>query len=453
MQIVISILAFVVAIGVLVTVHEFGHFIVARKLGMKVLRFSIGFGKPLFIWHRKDDPTEYVIAALPLGGYVKLLDEREGAVAEADLPRAFNRQPLPKRLAVVLAGPVFNLVFAVLAYWIIFMSGITDLKPVVGYVTPSSAAAEAGVRPGDLILSVGGKAVLSWGDVQLDLFREVLSGPGIDLSVQAPGGPERRLTLPVRDPHALTEPNQMLRGLGLSVVPPLEPVVGEVVPNGTAAASGLKAGDRILTVEGRPVANWQDLVQILRDSPNRTLALGIKRQGQLQDLALKVGSVNENGANIGRVGAGGPKLPNGFYDSLKVEQRYNPVAALWQGLTRTADMSWLTLVAGWNMLIGNVSWHNISGPIDIAQYAGYAAESGLTSFLELLAFVSISLGVLNLLPIPVLDGGQVMYFAAEFLKGSPLSEKTELMGQRVGITLLVLLMGCALYNDLVRVFS
>ena len=452
MQFVISLVAFIVAIGVLVTVHEFGHFIVARMLGMKVLRFSIGFGKPLLIWHRKGDSTEYVISALPLGGYVKLLDEREGHVEDADLPLSFNRQPLLKRLAVVVAGPVFNLVFAVLAYWIIFMAGVTDLKPAVGYVAPASPAAEAGLQAGDLILSVAGEPVQSWGDVQLDLFREVLRDPNIDLTVKRLDGTERQLSLPVHDAHALTEPNQLLVGLGLWI-PPQPPVVGQVTPGGSADASGLKAGDRIVAVGGRPIGGWPEMVGIIRASPDRTLALTIERAGKRLDLALKVGIVTENGSEVGHVGAGGPVAPKGFYDGLKVEQRYNPPAALWHGLSRTADMSWLTLVAGWNMLIGNVSWHNISGPVDIAQYAGYAAESGLTSFLELLAFVSISLGVLNLLPIPVLDGGQVLYFAVEFLKGSPLSEKTEVMGQRVGITLLVLLMGCALYNDLVRVFS
>ncbi len=452
MQILISILAFIAAIGVLVTVHEFGHFIVARSLGIKVLRFSIGFGKPLLTWRRKGDDTEYVIAALPLGGYVKMVDEREGAVAAADLPRAFNRQPLKKRLAVVLAGPVFNLVFAVLAYWVIFMAGVPDLRAAVGYVTPGSPAAAAGLRSGDEILAVAGHTATTWGDVQLSLFREVLRATQVEIRVRN-GGQERELQLPVSNPRLLTEPNQMLPELGLSIAPAQSPVIGQIQATGTAAASGLKVGDRVLMVRGKPVATWQDLVHTIRASAGMTLPIVIERGGHEQPLDLKVENATLAGTAIGRVGAGGPAVSANFYDGLQVEQRYNPAAALWQGLVRTVDMSGLTLVAAWNMLLGNVSLHNISGPIDIAQVAGVAAQDGLTAFLEFLAFVSISLGVMNLLPIPVLDGGHVLYFAAEFVKGSPLTERVEIMGQRVGIALLMVLMVFAVYNDLVRVFS
>ena len=452
MQILISILAFIAAIGVLVTVHEFGHFIVARSLGIKVLRFSIGFGKPLLTWRRKGDDTEYVVAALPLGGYVKMVDEREGAVAEADLPRAFNRQPMPKRLAVVLAGPAFNLVFAVLAYGIIYMTGVTDLRATVGYVTPGSPAAAAGLRTGDEILAVAGHSATTWGDVQLTLFREVLRATPIDIRVRN-GGQERELELPVSNPRLLTEPNQMLPELGFSIIPAQAPVLGQVVATGTAAASGLKVGDRVLSVRGKPVTTWQDLVQIIRASAGMTLPIVIEREGHDQPLDLKVENETLAGTAIGRVGAAGPAVPEHFYDSLQVEERYNPAAALWKGLVRTIDMSGLTLVAAWNMLLGNVSLHNISGPIDIAQVAGVAAQVGLTAFLEFLAFVSISLGVMNLLPIPVLDGGHVLYFAAEFVKGSPLTERVEAMGQRVGIALLLTLMVFAFYNDIARWIS
>ncbi|HSN19015.1 MAG TPA: RIP metalloprotease RseP [Gammaproteobacteria bacterium] len=451
MQILISILAYVAAVGILVTIHEFGHFIVARRLGIKVLRFSIGFGKPLYTWRRKGDETEYVLAAIPLGGYVKMSDEREGAVQEADLPRAFNRQSIPRRVAVVVAGPAFNLLLAVIAYWIIFMAGVTSLKPVVGYVSPDSIAAKAGMRSGDQILSVAGDATATWDDVQLDLFREVLRSPDISLTVQGADG-RRQVQLAIVDPQKLTEPNQMLSGLGLSVVPQT-PVVAQVAAGDAAAKAGLKVGDRIVSMDGKPVQSWLEVVQILRASAGKALALVISRGGKTQELTLKVGSIAENGATVGHVGVAGPLVPTGFFDGLKVEQRYNPLAALGQGLARTAEMSWLTLVAGWNMLIGNVSLKNLSGPIDIAQYAGYAAEGGVTSFLEFLAFVSISLGVLNLLPIPVLDGGHLLYFVAEGVKGSPLSERTEALGQKVGIMLLLALMGFAVCNDLIRVFS
>ncbi|HEX7965941.1 MAG TPA: RIP metalloprotease RseP [Gammaproteobacteria bacterium] len=454
MQIIISILAYVAAIGVLVTAHEFGHFIVARRLGIKVLRFSIGFGKPLYTWRRKGDETEYVLAALPLGGYVKMADEREGEVAPADLPRAFNRQRIPKRFAVVLAGPVFNFLFAILAYWVIFMAGVPGIRPVVGDIKPGSAAAAAGFEARDVITAVAGHETATWDTVQLELFREVLRGGPIAMQVTTPAGESRALEVQVQDVHALTEPGMLLTGLGLAPwVPPIPAVVGELTPDGTAAASGLKSGDRVLSVAGKPVSDWQSLVQVIRDSPGRTLALVVERDGRSQELALKVGSADVDGVSVGRVGAGFARLPDSFYDSLTVEQRYNPPAALWQGIKRTADMSWLTLVAGWNMLIGNVSLKNLSGPIDIAQYAGYAAESGLTTFLEFLAFVSVSLGVLNLLPIPVLDGGHLLYFSVEAAKGSPLSERMEVLGQRIGIVLLLTLMVFVIYNDLIRVLS
>ena len=453
MQFVISILAFLAAIGILVTVHEFGHFIVARSLGIKVLRFSIGFGKPLFTWHRKDDDTDYVIAALPLGGYVKMADEREGTVPEADLPRAFNRQPLPKRLAVVLAGPVFNLVFAVLAYWIIFMAGIPGLKAVVGDIVPGSPAAVAGFSSQDRIVAVAGHETRTWDAVLLSLFQEVLNGHEVQVTVQPAAGPERQLTLKVADTRALTEPGKLLSGLGLSQWdPPIPPVIGQLTPDGSAKASGLLEGDRILSVQGRPVVDWQSLVTLIKSVPGKTLDLTIERGGQRQSLTLRVGSLAGDNASVGHIGAA-PRIPPDFYAGLQAEQRYNPPAALWQALTRTADLAWLTLDAAWNMVLGNVSWRNISGPINIAQYAGYTAESGLVPFLAFLAIVSISLGVLNLLPIPVLDGGHVLYFAAEFVKGSPLSERVEAMGQRVGMALLMMLMVFAIYNDLVRVFS
>lgn len=453
MQIVISILAFIAAIGILVTVHEFGHFIVARGLGIKVLRFSIGFGKPLITWHRRGDDTEYVIAALPLGGYVKMVDEREGTVTEADLPRAFNRQRLPKRLAVVLAGPAFNLIFAVLAYWAIFMAGIPGLKPIVGDIAAGSPAAIAGFMPQDRIVAVAGHETRTWDAALLALFQEIMDGHQVQVTVKPATGPEHVLTLKLTDTHALTEPGKLLSGLGLAQWdPPIPPVVGQLTPEGSALASGLHVGDRVVSVQGQPVADWQSLVSTIKLSAGKDLQLGIERGDHQQSLTLHVGSVAGDAGAVGHVGAA-PRIPPDFYAGLQAEQRYNPPAALWQALTRTADLAWLTLDASWNMVLGNVSWRNISGPINIAQYAGYTAESGLVPFLAFLAIVSISLGVLNLLPIPVLDGGHVLYFVAEFFKGSPLSERVEVMGQRAGMALLMVLMVFAVYNDLVRVFS
>lgn len=453
MQVLISILAFIVAIGVLVTVHEFGHFIVARRLGIKVLRFSVGFGKPLYTWHRHGDDTEYVVAALPLGGYVKMADEREGRVAEADLARAFNRQPLYKRLLVVLAGPGFNLVFAVLAYWVIYMAGIQGIKPIVGDIAPGSPAAIAGFKPQDRIVSVEGEETRTWDAAGLALFQGIMDGHRVQVAVQPPSGPVRQLTLKVADTKSLTEPNRLLPGLGLTEWdPPIPPVIGQLEPGGSAVASGLEVGDRIVEFDGKPPASWQAMVAAIKSSGGKTLDLSVERAGKRIPLALRVGIQTKDGVSQGHIGAG-PQIPKDFYAGLQAEQRYNPPAAFWQALKRTANLAWLTLDAAWNMVLGNVSWRNISGPINIAQYAGYTAESGLVPFLAFLAIVSISLGVLNLLPVPVLDGGHVLYFAAEFVKGSPLSEQAEIMGQRVGVALLMLLMGFAVYNDLVRVFS
>jgi regulator of sigma E protease len=453
MHIVISILAFVAAVGVLVTAHEFGHFIVARWAGIKVLRFSVGFGHPLLTWHRRGDETEYVIASLPIGGYVKMLDEREGPVIEAERARAFNRQPMHKRLAVVLAGPTFNLLFAVLAYWVIFMAGIPGIRTLVGEVPAGTPAAVAGFESQDEILAVAGHDTNTWDAAQLALFQAIMHGGPVPVSIRTPSGQERTLTLVPTDSRALTEPGKLLSGLGLSPWdPPIPPVIGELTSDGSGKASGLLIGDRVLSVDGQPVESWQKLRPILEKSPDKTLAIVIERSGRTMPLSLRVGTDKTDAGVVGRIGAR-PQIPVGLYDGMRAEQRYNPPAALWQASRRTAELAWLTLDSAWNMLLGNVSWRNLSGPIDIAQYAGYTAESGLVPFLAFLAIVSISLGVLNLLPIPVLDGGHVLYFAAELVKGSPLSQQAELMGQRVGIALLMVLMGFAIYNDLMRIFS
>ncbi|HET7651023.1 MAG TPA: RIP metalloprotease RseP [Gammaproteobacteria bacterium] len=454
MTFVISLLAFIVAIGVLVTVHEFGHFVTARMLGIRVLRFSVGFGKPLYTWRRREDPTEYVVAALPLGGYVKMLDEREGDVAAADLPFAFNRQPLRKRFAVVIAGPAFNLIFALLAYWAVFMIGVPGIKPVVGDVRSGSIAAAAGFAKEDQIVSVDGEPTPTWETALLRLFEGVMQGGAVPVGVVTPAGVEKTLTLHVDDPRALTEPGKLLDGLGLSQwVPAIPPVLDKIEPGGTAAAAGLQSGDKIISAGGTVVASWQQLVKILQASPGKTLDIVVDRGGRTLALGLPVGIQHtEAGKDIGHIGAT-VRIPADFGARLRAEQRYNPAVALWHAATRTAGMCWLTLAAAGNMVLGNVSWHNLSGPIDIAQYAGYSAQGGLVPFLMFLAIVSISLGVLNLLPIPLLDGGHVLYYAVELVKGTPVSQQTEIIGQRVGIALLLMLMIFAVYNDLSRLFN
>ncbi|MGH8413643.1 MAG: RIP metalloprotease RseP [Gammaproteobacteria bacterium] len=453
MSVLVSIVAFIVAIGVLVTVHEFGHFIVARYLGIRVLRFSVGFGKPLLHWQRRPDSTEYVIAWLPLGGYNKFLDEREGEVPESERHLAFNRQSLAKRFPVVLAGPVFNLLFAVLAYWVIFMIGIPGIRPIVGEIRVGSPAAAAGFVQQDEILAVNGHTTPTWDTTLVRLFEGVMQSDNVDVKVRTPDGAEKQLIMHVTGSKTLTEPGKLIPGLGLSQwQPQAPPVISAVLPDGTAEAAGLKTGDIILKVEDTPVTSPDGLVKVLQNSAGKTLSVVLQRDNRNLVLSLPVGTTREPGGQlVGHIGAQvGYSLA--VQQRLRAEQRYNPAAALGQAFARTGSLVWLTLDASWNMVIGKVSLRNLSGPIAIAQYAGYTAESGLVPFLAFLAIVSISLGVLNLLPIPVLDGGHVLYYILEAVKGSPLSAQAEMAGQRVGITLLLTLMCFAIYNDLMGLF-
>ncbi len=454
MSILISIVAFIVAIGVLVTVHEFGHFIVARYLGIRVLRFSVGFGKPLLRWQRRPDSTEYVIAWLPLGGYNKFLDEREGEVPESEKHLAFNRQSLAKRFPVVLAGPVFNLLFAVLAYWVIFMIGIPGIRPIVGEIRVGSPAAAAGFVQQDEILAINGHITPTWDTTLVHLFEGVIQSDNLDVKVRTPDGAEKHLIMHVNGSRTLTAPGKLIPGLGLSQWQPQSPpVIAAVLPDGTAKTAGLEKGDIILRVEGVPVTSPDELITVLQNSAGKTLSVVLQRDGRNLILALPVGVTHEPGGQlVGHIGAQvGYSLA--VQQRLQAEQRYNPAAALGQAFARTGSLAWLTLDASWKMVIGKVSLRNLSGPIAIAQYAGYTAESGLVPFLAFLAIVSISLGVLNLLPIPVLDGGHVLYYILEAVKGSPLSAQAEMAGQWIGIALLLMLMCFASYNDLMGFFK
>ncbi len=448
-----SLLAFIVAIGVLVAVHEYGHFWVARKLGFKVLRFSIGFGRPLVT--RKGaapDHTEYVIAAIPLGGYVKMLDEREGPVAPEDAARSFQRRPPLARIAVLLAGPGFNFLFAVFAFWVLFMYGVPGLKPVVGDVTLGSIAAEAGLRRDDRILAVDGEPVATREQAVLGILDSLVDQGGVPLTVAHGDGPGRDVTLvvPVERRRELTEPGALLSGLGLSFwVPRLPVVVGQVVEGGTAQAAGLEPGDEITVVDGEPVDDFVRFVEIVRARPGETLRLDVRRGNSDRRIDVEVGRELEDGEAVGRIGM----IPGGsaaFPEWMRTEERYNPIVAVKPALAETWSKTVLTVKFLWRMVTGDVSTKNISGPINIAQYAGLSALGGVTYFLGFLALVSISLGVLNLLPIPILDGGQVLYQLAEIVKGKPLSDEAQLLGQKVGIAFLVALMGFAFYNDIAR---
>ncbi len=453
-----SIAAFIVAIGILVTIHEFGHFWVARRLGFKVLRFSLGFGKTLFSRVSRDaDRVEYVLAAVPLGGYVRLLDERDGPVPPGEESRAFNRRPPLARIAVLLAGPGANFVFAIVAYWILFMQGIPGLKPLVGDIAPDSWAAHADLRPLDTITAVGGKATATQEAAVLGILDRVIGEGEVPLEVRDDAGRTRSLTLrvPAEGRRALTEPGMLLSGLGFSFWHPVQDVVaGNVTAGMPAAAAGVRPGDRIVEVEGRAIRDREAFINAVSGRAGLATQLAVLRDGVRLELELVPQGVDEGGRTIGRVGI---ELPAGaaaaWPESMRTVEHYGAASAIGPAVRKTWEQSALTVHFLWKMVTGDVSPKNISGPINIAQYAGLTATEGFTYYLAFLALVSISLGVLNLLPVPVLDGGQVVFQLAEMAKGSPLSMQAQLLGQKIGIAMLVALMGFAFYNDISRLFG
>jgi regulator of sigma E protease len=452
MMMLLKIVAFLVAIGILVAVHEFGHYWVAKKLGFKVLRFSIGFGKPLLMRVGKDpDRTEYCVAAIPLGGYVKLLDEREGEVAPEELSRSFTRRPILHRIAVLLAGPAMNLLFASVLYAVLAMVGSEIVKPVIGQVRLDSPAAVAGLQRGDEILRVGDRSVEDTEELQIALIRQFTDDGVIPLRVRRDGS-ERSLTLRVdEDRRAMTEPGRLLPGLGFDLTAWNANTLIEEAPAGSAgAAAGLKAGDRVLAVDGQTVANRTEFVDMVNAAPGRDISIEVERSGQRLRIVAAVPKVVEQGRTIGRLGITVTEGARSYPPGLVETHRSGPIDAIGVGVAKTWEMSALTVQMLWRIVTGQVSAKNISGPISIAEFAGISAYLGLTAFLAFLAIISVSLGVLNLMPVPLLDGGQVVYQMVEAVKGTPLSERAQLFGQQVGIALLVVLMSLAFYNDISR---
>jgi regulator of sigma E protease len=454
MQFLYSVASFVLAIGVLVTVHEFGHYWVARRVGVKVLRFSVGFGRPLWLRRAGPDRTEYVIAAIPLGGYVKMLDEAEGDVPPQERHRAFNRQSLARRCAVVVAGPLANFLFAAAAYALTFMIGVSGLKAIVGEVDAGSLAARAGLLPGQQVVAVDGRETRTWEAAVQAILGESLDRAPTRLSVQDPDGTLRDLSLDLSivGVDDLTR-GQFFQTLGLQPGRPSIPArIGSVEPDGAAARGGLRVGDTVLEADGAAVADWSAWVTIVRARPAQPMRVLVERGGVHYTLDITPVRQVDGDAVYGRIGAGVADAELAL-DHYYVTERLLPWQAIARGVLRTVEVTVLSVRMLWRMLLLEVSVENLSGPISIAQYAGVSAQIGLTRFLEFLAIVSVSLGILNLLPVPLLDGGHLLYYLAEAVRGRPLSEAVQFAGQRLGIALLVGLMGLAFYNDLSRLFG
>ncbi|GEN28110.1 putative zinc metalloprotease [Halovibrio variabilis] len=447
-----NILAVVVVLGLLVTFHEFGHFWMARRCGVKVLRFSVGFGKPL--WSRVDrQGTEYAIAAIPLGGYVKMLDEREAPVPEEQLDQAFNRKTVWQRIAIVAAGPIANFLLAIVAYWALFVAGTTVLSPMVGSVEPGSPAEQAGLAHGDEIVAVQGDTMRSWEDVNLKLVSIIGFSGELAIGARPEGASDaQRYELAVSDYLVRQDPPQPLQTLGITPWQPDFPaVLGQVVSGEAAEKAGLEAGDRMLAVNGEPVDDWMHFVNMVRSSPGETLQLTYERNGEQSSVDLTPGRNRlDTGVEIGYIGAGAQQVE--WPAEFQREIRYGPIDAVGQALSRTGEMTLLTIDAIRKMLVGLISPSNLSGPITIAQVSGDSARAGMNAFVGFIAYLSISLGVLNLLPIPVLDGGHLLYYFIEVVRGRPVSEKTQAVGLRIGLAMVGTLMLMALYFDLMRLW-
>jgi regulator of sigma E protease len=451
---IITVLSFLVTVGVLVVVHEYGHYLAARWAGVKILRFSVGFGKPLFLRRRGRDQTEWVIASIPLGGYVKMVDEREGDVSKDDLPRAFNRQRVGTRIFIVIAGPLANFLLAFLVYWALFIAGMPGLKPVVGDPPASTAAAYAGLANGDEVTTVGDEPVATWNDVRWLLLKEAVKRGTTDLEVRTASGSTatRRLDMSGLSKDDLDK--DFLGKLGLRNFRPRAPaILGRLIQGSAAERAGLAQGDRIVAIGTKPVNTWFEFTAEIASNPGRALDIEVERAGRLAHIRATPDSVADGESRIGRLGVEAPPELKREYDRMTTIVRYNPIASIPKAAAKVWDLSVFSIKMLGRMIVGDISWKNLSGPITIADYAGQSAQAGWITWLGFLALVSVSLGVLNLLPIPLLDGGHLVYYFAEIVKGSAVSERTMEIGQRLGLALLLALTFFAFYNDINRLFT
>ena len=444
-----TLLAFIFAILILVSLHEFGHYIVARLCGVKVVRFSVGFGKPFF--SRKRSDTEWCLAPIPLGGYVKMVDTREGEVAQADLPYAFDKQHPAKRIAIVAAGPLTNLALAVLLYGLSFSFGVTEIRPYVGTVEPDTIAARAGFQSGDRIQSVNSTPVEDWGSAQTEIALNLEAGK-VAVAVQTASGAQTVRTI---DAAGTEEAGKIAKNQGYIGLMPFKitTVIGGVEKGSPADKAGLKTGDKLTAADGKPITSWQEWANLTRQSPGRKIALTYERDGQARTADIRPDTVERSDKTlIGRVGLL-PQSDKAWDRQIRRNYRPSVVRAFGMGWEKTVSYSWTTVKFFGKLISGNASASHISGPLTIADIAGQSAELGLQSYLEFLALVSISLGVLNLLPVPVLDGGHLVFYTAEWIRGKPLGERIQNIGLRFGLALMMLMMAIAFFNDITRLLG
>ena len=453
MNILFTLFSFIVAISILIAIHEFGHYWVAKKLGVKILRFSIGFGKPLWTKRFGSDRTEFVIAALPLGGYVKMLDKRESDVNPEEEHREFTRQSVWTRMAIVVAGPAFNFLFAIFAYWLMFVVGVSGIKPVIGDIDNSGLAQRAGLQSGYEIIAVNNKPTPIW-DVAVQNIIPVMVDRGVaNLSVKDQHGEIINRTLDFSKTTGEIKVEQLFEQLGFKPWrPKIEPVVGMIVENSPAATSGFKTDDVFISINNVAVKDWLDVIDQISAKPAEIVQVIVLRQGQEIKLQVIPEKVMRNGKEVGRIGLG-YKSGATYPDDMRISHRFSFIESIPRSLSQTWDNSLLTLKMMSKIFSGEISVKNLSGPVSIARYAGISASAGLSRFMDFLAIVSISLGVLNLLPIPVLDGGHLTYYLIEVLRNKPVSEETQEFASRIGIVLLLSLMSIALYNDILRVLG
>ena len=441
-MILISILSFVFAVGLLVTIHEFGHYIVGRFCGMKVLKFSIGFGKPIYSKKIGRDQTDYRLSIIPLGGYVQFLDGRNGSIDPKDEGRAFDQKPIRSRVAVLLAGPVFNFIFAIFAYFIIFSNGIMTIKPVIGEVMSNSYAADAGLNYGDRILKIEGKIIDDWEDAISEILMTITKKQEITFQIETQEKSNKIINLAIKNnSSSLTEPGELFKGLGFY---PWQPpaMIGEVLSGSAADKGGLLKGDQILTIDDEKVNSFMGLRAIIENKPMQLVSMKYKRDNFDYVIDIQLDQTDEPNPK-GILGVAGDN-----YEDFWQLKRLDPIDAFSESIKETWASASFTVIMFSNMLTGDVSSKNISGPFSIAKYAGITAVAGLNQFLKFLALISVSLGVINLMPIPMLDGGQIVYQTLEWIKGDSLSLRFQLLGQQFGIMILFLLMGIAFYNDL-----